>query len=130
MPLSAVGGHNGRVRPSLADELEEFVRAGALWDLEARNSLIASLEVDAAGADDSLAALLIRSLRGVGLRAEMGPIPRRVAKDVEGIAYPRLWKIVEAIRDQVPDGELRVRIDVFNRRLSRCFVDEQRAGVP
>ncbi len=125
MPLLAGGGHNGRVRASLADELEEFVRAGALWDRPALDALIDALEVDAGGQGDSLPALLTRPLRAVGLRVDIGDIAPRVANDVAGIVYPRLWKIVEAIRDEAPDGELRVRIEVFNRRLSRCFAAEQ-----
>jgi hypothetical protein len=128
MPQQAGRGHNGRVRPGLADELEEFVRAGALWDRAALDALIATLETDAAGEGESMPALLTRPLRAVGLRADMGAVPSRVANDVAGIVYPRLWKIVEAIRDEAPEGELRVRIEVFNRRLSRCFAAEQLAA--
>jgi hypothetical protein len=115
------------VRLTRVDELEEFVRRGALWDQTQRVALIASLEADA-GDGDIVAGLLTRTLRSIGLRAEMGEIPRRVASDVEGIVYPRLWKIMEAVRDDMPLGELRIRIDVFNRRLARCFADETPAA--
>lgn len=113
------------MRPGLADELEEFIRAGAVWDRPQRDALIATVEADAAADRDPVTQLLSRPLRSIGLRVEMGPIPPRVANDVEGIVYPRLWKIVEAVRDDMPDGELQVRIEVFNRRLSRCFAAEQ-----
>jgi hypothetical protein len=126
MPVSAVGGHNGRMRLELVDEMEEFVRRGALWDDVERAGLIATLESDAASQGDTIAGLLTQPLRSVGLRAQMGDIPKRVACDIEGIVYPRLWKIMEAVRDDMPDGELRTRIEVFNRRLARCFAEEQR----
>ncbi len=125
MPKSVRRGHNGRVRLALVDELEEFVRRGALWDEVELAALIASLESDALGNGDTIAGLLTQPLRSVGLRAQMGVVPRRVVGDLEGIVYPRLWKIMEAVRDDMPEAELRVRIEVFNRRLSRCFADEQ-----
>jgi len=114
------------VRLALVDELEEFVLRGGVWDDEQRRALIAALEAEADGEADTMAGLLAQPLRSVGLRAEMGEVPPRVARDVEGIVYPRLWKIMEAVRDGMPDSELRVRIEVFNRRLARCFADEQR----
>jgi hypothetical protein len=123
-------GHNGRVRLALVDELEEFVRRGALWDEEELATLIARLETDASGHGDAIAGLLTQPLRSVGLRAQMGEVPRRVVGDVEGIVYPRLWKIMEAVRDDMPEAELRVRIEVFNRRLSRCFAEEQLRDCP
>src|SRR5579884_4350065 len=115
MPGAAIGDHNGRVRLAVVDEIEEFVRAGALWDERHRAELISALERDG----DAIAALLTHPLRSVGLRAEQGEIPKRLASDLEGIVYPRLWKIMEAVRDEMPDGELRVRIEVFHRRLAR-----------
>jgi hypothetical protein len=116
------------MRLALVDELEEFIRAGGLWDDLLLSALIASLEADATGRGDTIAGLLTQPLRSVGLRAQLGDIPRRVAGDVEGIVYPRLWKVMEAVRDDLPDGELRTRIEVFNRRLARCFAEEQLAA--
>lgn len=123
-----LAGHNGRMRLALVDELEEFVRRGALWDAAELAALIATLETDAEAEGDAIAGLLTQTLRSVGLRAELGEIPIRVANDVEGIVYPRLWKIMEAVRDDMPDGELRIRVEVFNRRLARCFAAEQLDG--
>jgi hypothetical protein len=128
MPPGGAGRHNGQVRLALVDELEEFVRRGAIWDQPQLATLIASLEADAADAGDAIAGLLTQPLRSIGLRAQMGDIPRRVASDVEGIVYPRLWKVMEAVRDGMPEGELRTRIEVFNRRLARCFADERPDG--
>jgi hypothetical protein len=42
------------------------------------------------------------------------------------VAYPRLWKVLEAVRGGLPDGELRIRIEVMGRRLSRTFAEESR----
>ncbi|MDQ6616743.1 MAG: hypothetical protein M3083_18855 [Actinomycetota bacterium] len=117
------------MRVALADELEEFIRRGDLWDETQLAALIATLEADAA-AGDVITGLLTQPLRSVRLRVQMGDIPGRVAGDVEGIVYPRLWKIMEALRDDMPDGELRIRIEVFNRRLARCFADEPAAAGP
>ena len=46
------------------------------------------------------------------------------AADVEAIIYPRLWKVMEAARDGLPDAEMRTRIEVMNRRLARVFAEE------
>jgi hypothetical protein len=54
----------------------------------------------------------------------MGPIPNRLQRDVEAVLYPRLWKVMEAARDDLPTGEQRTRIQVLNRRLARLFVVE------
>lgn len=128
MPVSTAGSQNGRVRPALVDQLEDFVRLGALWDEPQRVAMIAALDRDAAEYGDAVAALLTPSLRSVGLRAQMGEVTSRTARDVEGVVYPRIWKIMEAVRDDMPDGELRIRIEVFNRRLARCYAAENRVG--
>jgi hypothetical protein len=124
MPPCASPGHNEPVRLTLVDELEEFVRRGALWDPAQLAALITALEADCEGLGDTIAGLLTQPLRSIGLRVQLGELPSRVASDVEGIVYPRLWKIMEGVRDGMPDGELRTRIEVFNRRLARCFADE------
>jgi hypothetical protein len=126
MPVWALARHNGRMRAGLVEELEEFVRAGDIWDPVQLGALVAALETE--GHDgDPIAGLLAHPLRSVGLRAEMGELPSRTARDIEGIVFPRLWKVMEAIRDDMPPGELRVRIEVFNRRLARCFAAERQA---
>ena len=116
------------MRLALVDELEEFVRRGGLWDEAQLAALLARLEADAADNGDVVAGLLVGPLRSVGLRRQRGEVPSRVARDVEGIVYPRLWKIMEAVRDEMPEGELRIRVEVFNRRLARCFAEEHRGA--
>jgi len=56
----------------------------------------------------------------------MGPVPLRLSANIEAVAYPRLWKVLEAVRGGLPDGELRTRIEVMGRRLSRTFAEESR----
>jgi hypothetical protein len=128
MPVWAGGRQNGRMRLALVDQLEDFIRLGALWDGPQRIAMIASLDQEAAERGDAIAGMLTQSLRSVSLRAQMREVPSRTARDVEGIVYPRIWKIMEAVRDEMPDGELRIRIEVFNRRLARCFAAEYDAA--
>ncbi len=76
--------------------------------------------------DDPLPAQLARPLASVLWRLQLGPVPTRLAADIEAVAYPRLWKVLEAVRGGLPDGELRTRIEVMGRRLSRTFAEERR----
>ena len=115
------------VRPALVDELEEFIRDGSLWDPTALEGVIARLEDESHATDDPVPQMLAHALRAILLRLGMGELPLRLAKDLEGIVYPRIWKVMEAARDGLPDAELRTRIEVLNRRLSRRLVEESRA---
>ena len=122
--LPAEVGDHGRVRREVADELEAFVEAGALWDPVAVEALIARLDAETAATGDPLPAQLARPLGSVLWRLRLGPVPTRLAADIEAVAYPRLWKVLEAVRGGLPDGELRIRIEVMGRRLSRTFAEE------
>lgn len=113
------------MRPALVDELEEFVRRGGLWARNELDGLVTTLERESEETDDPIPLLLAHTLRALLVRLGMGDVPRRMANDVEGILYPRIWKVMEAARDGLPDGELRTRIEVLNRRLSRRLVDER-----
>lgn len=107
----------------MAEEILEFVRKGDLWEPEALRQLIASLEAEAA-AGDPTSGLLAKPLTSLLTRLEIGPLTDRFSDDIEGILYPRLWKILEAAWDGLPEGEMRTRVEVLNRRLARRFVDE------
>jgi hypothetical protein len=113
------------VRETLVDELEEFVRRGELWDPAELAALIASLETESANTDDPIPAMLAQPFASLLVRQRMGDLTPRMAHDIEGIIYPRLWKVMEAVRGGLPDGELRTRVEVLNRRLARRFVQEQ-----
>ena len=104
--------------------VEEFVRRGKLWNEDDLNALIGRLESEADATDDPIPRQLSAPLRALLVRMRIGTVPNRLASDVEGIVYPRLWKVMEAARDGLPDAELRTRIEVFNRRLSRTFAQE------
>jgi hypothetical protein len=113
------------MRAALVDELEEFVRRGGLWDRSELDGLVTRLERESEETGDPIPRLLAHPLRALLVRLGMGDVPRRMANDVEGILYPRIWKVMEAARDGLPDGELRTRIEVLNRRLSRRLVEER-----
>jgi hypothetical protein len=112
------------MRLELADELEEFVRVGALWDPVQLQALVDGLEAEGRTDGGTVTGLLARPLRSVLIRIGMGPLPVRTASDLEAIVYPRLWKVMEGVRDGMPDGEMRTRVEVFNRRLARYFARE------
>jgi hypothetical protein len=112
------------VREEIVDELEEFVRRGMLWHPEDLGSLVARLEGESEVTGDPLPRTLANVLRSLLLRMGLGDVPPRLASEVEGIVYPRLWKVMEAVRDGMPDAEIRIRIEVFSRRLSRTFAEE------
>ncbi|MEO5679204.1 MAG: hypothetical protein ABIS47_06010 [Acidimicrobiales bacterium] len=114
------------MRIAVADDLEAFVESGALWDPAAVEALVARLDAETAATGDPLPAQLARPLGSVLWRLRLGPVPTRLAADIEAVAYPRLWKVLEAVRQGLPDGELRIRIEVMGRRLSRRFADEVR----
>ena len=113
------------MRQELVDDLEEFVRAGSLWDEHDLGKLIRRLEDESEVTGDPLPQMLSRPLSSLLWRMKMGGVDQRFANDVEGIVYPRLWKVMEAVWDGLPDGELRTRIEVLNRRLARRFAEEQ-----
>lgn len=106
------------------DEVEEFIRRGHLWHEQALRALVERLEQESESTADPLPRQLGGTLRSLLLRLGIGQVPPRLASEVEGIVYPRLWKVMEAVRDGMPDSEVRVRIEVFNRRLSRTFASE------
>ena len=112
------------MRAEVADELERFVLDGGVWDAERVATTIRWLEAETDATDDPLPRLLARSLTSVGYRLRLGEVSQRAADDVEAVVYPRLWKVIEAIRDELPDGESRTRIEVLQRRLARTFAEE------
>jgi len=112
------------VRLEVVDQLEEFIRKGAVWAPDELRAMVERLEDESRATADPIPQLLSRPLASLLTRLRMGDIPQRMANDVEGIVYPRLWKVMEAVRDGLPDGELRTRIEVLNRRLARRFAEE------
>jgi hypothetical protein len=112
------------VRVELADELEEFVRVGHLWDTDGCAAMVERLLVETDTTGDPLPARLGRFLDAVVIRTRIGEVPSNLRVQIDAIVYPRVWKLIEAIRDGLPDAELQTRIEVMNRRLARLFVEE------
>jgi hypothetical protein len=112
------------VRPELVDELEEFVRRGRLWHPDDVQALVDRLESEAQATGDPIPHLLCAPLNSLLVRMRLGAVPSATAADVEAVVYPRLWKVMEAARDALPEAELRTRIEVMNRRLARVFAEE------
>lgn len=108
----------------LADELEEFVRRGHLWSSEDCDAMVQRLAAESAETKDPLPARLGRFLDAISIRTRVGEVPSGLRVQIDAIVYPRVWKLIEAIRDGMPDGELQARIEVMNRRLARLFVEE------
>src|SRR5205807_2002449 len=104
---------------AVVEDLEAFMADGDLWDPSQLGSLVDRL----AGDDDPVTALLSRPLGSLLIRQQMGGLARRTAVDVEAIVWPRLWKVVEGEKTGLPDTELRIRIEVLNRRLARRFAE-------
>jgi hypothetical protein len=96
-----------------------------MWDKDELGALIANLEAESDTTEDPVPRLLSRPLSSLLWRMKIGELDPRFANDVEGIVYPRLWKVMEAVWDGMPDSELRTRIEVLNRRLARRFAEEQ-----
>lgn len=115
------------MRAELVDELEEFVRRGRLWQQADVSALIDRLEAETDETGDPIPHLLCTPLKSLLVRMKIGVVPSATAADVEAIVYPRLWKVMEAARDDLPEAELRIRIEVMNRRLSRVFAEEEPA---
>ena len=112
------------MRGELVDELEEFVRRGRLWQPADLRALIEWLDAESAATHDPIPRLLCTPLKSLLVRMDVGEVPSATAADVEAIVYPRLWKVMEASRDELPEAELRTRIEVMNRRLARVFAEE------
>ena len=112
------------MRDTVADQLEAFVEAGALWDDDAVAAMVAALAAESETTGDPLPGRLGRFLEAVRLRQRVGTVPAPFRAEIEAIVYPRVWKVIEAVRDGLPDAELRTRLEVMNRRLARLFVEE------
>ncbi len=112
------------MREELADELEEFVRAGHLWSDEHCAGMVERLNAESATTGDELPERLGRFLDAVNIRTRISEVPPALRVQIDAIVYPRVWKLIEGIRDGLPDTELRTRLEVMNRRLARLFVEE------
>jgi hypothetical protein len=100
--------------------LEDIFETGFTWDASALEDLARRL--DALG--DSPVAQLSEGFAGVRLRLETGEVSEPLRREVEAVIYPRLWKVLEALRAGLPEGEQRARVQGLNRRLARLLATE------
>ncbi len=112
------------MRAEVADDLESFVESGILWDPLALAAVVARLQAESDTTGDPLPSRIGRFLEAVRLRQQVGEVTPAMRAEIEAVVYPRIWKLIEAIRDGMPDGEVRTRLEVMNRRLARLFVEE------
>jgi len=108
------------VRPDVVTILEDICETGFPWDEAALGDLAGRLEA----LGPSPVAELAHGFAGLQLRLRMGDLPEPGRREVEAVVYPRLWKVLEAVRAELPEGEQRARVQVLNRRLARLLAAE------
>jgi len=109
------------MRSEMADVLEEFVRVGDLGDPIQLDALVADLRREATNSADPVAGELAEAFSVLSARATRGPVPHRVVTDLEGIVFPRLWKLLEAVWDHLGEAEMSTRVGSLNRRLNQVL---------
>jgi hypothetical protein len=112
------------VVPDIVAFLEHLFETGFVWD----ETALADLADRLGGLGPSPVAGLAHGFAGLRLRLGMGDMPEPRRREVEAVVYPRLWKVLEAVRAGLPEGEQRVRVQVFNRRLARLLAAELEVG--
>lgn len=95
-----------------------------MWDVPAMEHLVDLLETESVETSDRIPLMLAKVFAAILLRAKMAPLDEHLAVDVQAHVYQRLYKVLEAVYDDLPAAEVRTRIEVFHRRLSRMIVDE------
>ena len=108
------------MEPVVIRLLEDFFETGFPWDGAALDDLTGRL----AALGDSPVAELRDGLAGVRERLTAGEVPPSLQREVEAVIYPKLWKVLEALRAGLPEGEQRARVQVLNRRLARTLATE------
>ena len=108
------------MKPDVITVLEDIFETGLTWDASALDDLAQRLD----GLGDSPVAQLSEAFVGVRLRLETGEVSEPLRRQVEAVIYPRLWKVLEALRAGLPEGEQRARVQVLNRRLARLLATE------
>lgn len=106
--------------PDVVAFLEQLFETGFTWDEAELADLAGRLEA----LDGSPVAELAHGFAGVRLRLQMGDMDEPLRREIEAVIYPRLWKVLEAVRGGLPEGEQRARVHVLNRRLARLLASE------
>jgi hypothetical protein len=108
----------------LADELERLIEQDAVWESGQLGGCAERLAVS----PDPSATSLARCFSVLQGRLEGALVDDRLRRDVEGVLYPRLWKVVEALRDGLPTGERLNRVGALERRLTELLDGGSTAG--
>ena len=106
--------------PHVVAFLEDLFEVGITWD----EAELADLVDRLAALRDSPVAELGSGFAGVRHRLQAGEMAEPLRREVEAVIYPRLWKVLEAVRAGLPEGEQRARVQVLNRRLARLLAAE------
>ncbi|MFP5319190.1 MAG: hypothetical protein ACLGI2_12985 [Acidimicrobiia bacterium] len=106
------------MRHAVVEELERFIGDQALWRPDELQTMVARLRTE----PDEISHRLAATLEAVLDRLRAGPLPTRLVADIEGVVYPRLWKVMEAVWDELPASELCNRATVLDRRLAPLVV--------
>lgn len=106
--------------PDVVAFLEQLFETGFAWDEAELADLSGRLEA----LEASPVAELAHGFAGVRLRLQMGDVAEPLRREVEAVVYPRLWKVLEAVRAGLPEGEQRARVHVLNRRLAHLLASD------
>lgn len=104
------------MRSEVVDELERFIGSEGLWSDDGLAAMVARLESEAES--DIVCRGLAANLTAVQRRQRSGPVPIRLVADIEGVLYPRLWKVMEAVWDGLPTAEVSIRLHALDERLA------------
>ncbi|MGI9120189.1 MAG: hypothetical protein ACR2G7_08745 [Acidimicrobiales bacterium] len=107
------------MRAEVVEELEGFIARGDLWRPDKLDAMVEHLEVE----DDPVARQLGANLDKVLRRSRRQALPLRLAADIEGVVYPRLWKLMEAVWDGLPECELQIRVEALVHRLAPLLTE-------
>jgi hypothetical protein len=108
------------VEPDVVEVLEQLFERDFEWDAAA----LADLADRLVGLGASPVAELALGFTAVRRRLDEGEVPEPLRREVEAVIYPRLWKVLEAVKAGLPVGEQRSRVQVLNRRLARLLATE------
>lgn len=108
------------MQPDVIAFLEDFFEDGFSWDEAVLDDVAQRL----GALEGSPVAGLAEGFTGIRRRLETGDVSQPLRREVEAVIYPKLWKILEAVRAGLPEGEQRARVQVLNRRLARVLATE------
>lgn len=109
------------MRSDVIAVLEAFFEDGFSWD----EAVLDDVSRRLVALEGSPVAGLAEGVAVVRHRLKAGAVPETLRHEVEAVVYPKLWKVLEAVRAGLPDGEQRTRVQVLNRRLARVLAAER-----